>query len=236
MTLNELINCPYCCEPIRRQAIRCKHCHADLSGSGTQKQTFSTVGGDGSLNLGGYFGHIEGGIHFSTLGELDSVDETTKKDLLKRYERQVRDFPGTAQYQFALGLSYLDQSLYDQAATYLERTLGKTTREADLLYYLSLARLAGRRPRALKLASIQELERLLMAAIRLNDRVAHYRLLLAAIKFDYYALNGLRVPPPAVENLLHDAARRDVDRREIGVMLRHVSLPSSALLSTIKQL
>jgi tetratricopeptide (TPR) repeat protein len=235
MTLNELIDCPYCCEPIRRQASRCKHCHADLSGPAANKQVFSTAGGAGSLNLGGHFGHIEGGIHFSTLGELDSVDETTKNILLKRYEQQVRDFPETAQYQFALGLSYLDQNLYDRAATHLERALGKTTKEANLLYYLSLARLGGRHPRALKSSCIQELERFLMAAIRLDDRAAHCRLLLAAIKFDYYALNGLRVPPPAVEDLLYEAARMEVDRREIRVMLRHVSLPNGRFLSVIKQ-
>lgn len=235
MSLNE-INCPYCCELIHRQAIRCKHCHADLSRPDTLKQNYSTVGGDASLNLGGYFGHIEGGINFSTLSELDSADERSKRELLERYERQVRDFPEKAQYQFALGLSYLDQGLYDHAATHLERALGKTTKEADLLYYLCLARLSGRYPRALKLASIQELERYLIAAIRLNDSAAHYRLLLAAIKHDYYSLNGLRVPPPAAETLLHEASRREVDRREIKAMLRHMKLPNSPILYAIQQL
>lgn len=235
MTPNELIDCPYCCEPIRRQAVRCKHCHAVLSGPEAFKQNFWTSGGDRSVILGGQIGHLEGGIHV-TLGEIDSVDETTKKELVKRYERQVHDFPETAQYQFALGLSYLDQGLYDRAATHLERALGKTSQEADLLYYLALARLAGRFPRALKLASIQELESLLMAAIRLNDGAAHYRLLLAAIKYDYYALNGLRVPPPAVESLLYDATTSEVDRREVRVMLRHVRLPSGPLLSVVNKL
>lgn len=236
MIQNELIDCPYCCEPIRRQARRCRHCHADLSGPGADKQVFSTAGGVGSLNLGGHFGHIEGGIHFSTLGELDSVDEATKTKLLKQYELQVRDFPEAAQYQFALGLSYLDQGLYERATIYLERSLGKTSKEADLRYYLSLALLAGRYPRALKLASIQELESLLITAIRLNDRAAHYSLLLAAVKFDFYSLSGLRVPPPSIADLLHDATRRDVDCREMRAMLRHVSLTHSPPLTFIKQL
>ncbi len=33
----ESSHCPYCREPIAVGAIRCKHCHADLAGSGPQK-------------------------------------------------------------------------------------------------------------------------------------------------------------------------------------------------------
>lgn len=124
MSLDELIDCPYCCEPIRPQARRCKHCHADLSGPAVNQQARdNTATGKGSLNVSGNIGHIAGDIHISTLSELESIDETTKKDLLTRYERQVRDFPEAAQCQYALGLSYLDQGLYDRAAIHFERAL-----------------------------------------------------------------------------------------------------------------
>jgi hypothetical protein len=149
------------------------------------------------------------------------------------YEKEVRDHPEKAQYHFALGLSYLDQSLYDLSAASLQRALGKTTHEADILYYLALALIGGRRPRTLKLAKVRQLESYLTAAIGLEEK-PQYKLLLAVIKYDYYACNGLRVPPPAVDQLLSEATRCEIDSGEARLMLLHVPLPGGDLLSAIQ--
>jgi tetratricopeptide (TPR) repeat protein len=224
MTVNDLATCPYCLETIQRLALRCKHCHATLNGvEPPQVADHGTVGGAGSVTIGGQGHHIEGGIHF-TLAELDGVDETTKRQLRIRFEAQVRDYPEQAQYHFALGLSYLDQGLYDLAVPSFRRALGKTTNEADLLYYLSLARLAGKRPRAQSLATIREIESHLGAAIHQAGK-AHYKILLAAIKQDYYAANGLRTPPPPADLLLMEAMQSDIDIKEVQQMFRYVQLP-----------
>jgi tetratricopeptide (TPR) repeat protein len=234
MTLTNLATCPYCLEEIRRQATRCKHCHADLSDLNPSGNN-STAGGPGSFNIGGSNHHIEGGIHVvNTLADLDGVDEETKRDLREKYESQVRTFPEKAQYHVALGLSYLDRGLYDLAFASLERALGKTSKDASVLYYLALARIAGRRPRTLKLAAVQEIERLLAAAT-LSDRApAHYKLLLAIVKFDYYACNGLRIPPPSVDQLLRESMQGEVSSREIRSMLHHVPISDSPILAAIR--
>ncbi|MBW8875075.1 MAG: CHAT domain-containing protein [Acidobacteria bacterium] len=142
--------------------------------------------------------------------------------------------PGDEEDHFALGLSYLDQGLYDLSAAAFQRVLGKTTHEEDLLYYLALALIGGQRPRALKLATIRQIETYLAAAIRLNDRKSHYKLLLAAAKYDYYASNGLRIPSPPVDQLLKEAANGEIDPKEVRLMLRHAPLPPGDLLSVVQ--
>jgi tetratricopeptide (TPR) repeat protein len=234
--VNDLATCPYCLETIQRLALRCKHCHATLNGvEPPQVADHGTVGGAGGVTIGGQGHHIEGGIHL-TLAELDGVDETTKRQLRIRFEAQVRDYPEQAQYHFALGLSYLDQGLYDLAISSLRRALGKTTNEADLLYYLSLARLSGKRPRAQNLATIREIESHLGAAIQQSRSKAHYKILLAAIKHDYYAGNGLRVPNPSVETLLQEAMQSSVDTQELRQMLRHAQFSASGPFTLLNDL
>ncbi len=84
------------------------------------------------------------------------------------------------------------------------------------------------------LSTIRQLESFLTAAIHLEGHKAHYKLLLAAIKSDYYACNGLRIPPPQVEQLLSDASRFEVDPREVRLLLIHLALPDGEILSTIR--
>jgi tetratricopeptide (TPR) repeat protein len=231
----ETKTCPYCFETIKSQAIRCKHCQASLDGSpAVQARDQATIGGDHSLVFGGQGYRIEGGVHY-TLSELDTLDENTKQQLRLAYEQKVRDFPELAQYHFALGLSYLDQRLYGLSVTHLRRALGKTARESELLYSIALAQIEGKRPRVLKLSTIREIEKYLEAAIRLEPSRPHYKLLLAIVKYDYYVCNGLRVPPPEVDQLLRDARRDKPDPQEVRLLREHVALPEGPLLSAICQ-
>ena len=232
---DELVECPYCFELIQRRATRCKHCHGNLAGSEPPRVGgHGTVGGNFGVTIGGE-GNQVGDIHF-TLADLDGVDPATKSAIRHRYEQQVRDHPEQAQYHFALGLSYLDQGLYDLSAAALRRALGKTTHEADLLYYLALALIGGRRPRSLTLTTIRQIESYLTAAIRLEGRKPHYKLLLAAVKHDYYASNGLRIPPPPVDQLLYETANGEIDPKEVRLMLQHAPLPEGGLLSVVQKL
>jgi tetratricopeptide (TPR) repeat protein len=227
--------CPYCFESIKRQAVRCKHCHADLAGNpSVQAKDQATIGGAYGVTIGGQGFRIEGGIHY-TLSELDTLDEETKTELRQKYEKMVHDFPELAQYHFALGLSYLDQRLYGLSVTYLRRAIGKTISESNLLYYIALAQIGGKRPRGLNLTTIKEIEGFLEAAIRLAPNRPHYKLLLAIVKYDYYFCNGLRVPPPDAAQLLHDAQSDDPDPEEVRLLCSHLSLPEGPLLSAIHQ-
>ena len=238
---DDIMPCPYCFEPIKRQAIRCKHCYANLGDSASiQASGHATVGGARGVTIGGegnQIGEINyfEEIHYHTLSELDNVDAKTKQELRLTYEKKVRDFPEVAQYHFALGLSYLDQRLYGLSVTHLHRALGKTARESDLLYSIALAQIEGKRPRVLKLSTVREIEKYLEAAIRLEPGRPHYKLLLAIVKYDYYVCNGLRVPPPEIDQLLRDARRDKPDPQEVRLLREHVTLPEGPLLSAIRQ-
>lgn len=236
MTPNdETRTCPYCFETIKRQAVRCKHCHATLDDSpSVQAKDQATIGGAYGVTIGGQGFRIEGGVHY-TLSELDTLDERAKQQLRLTYEQKVRDFPELAQYHFALGLSYLDQRLYGLSVAHLRRALGKTDRESDLLYSIALAEIEGKRPRVLRLATIHEIERYLEAAIRLDPSRPHFKLLLAVVKYDYYVCNGLRVPPPGIDQLLWDARSNEPDPKEVHLLCEHVTLPEGPMLSAIRQ-
>jgi tetratricopeptide (TPR) repeat protein len=192
-----------------------------------------TVGGVGhSIQagvVGGYGHHIEGGIHLTTLSQLEEFDQKTRTEILSQYEQKVRDFPENAKYHFALGLSYLDRCLYDQAVTSFKRAQGKGLREANLHYYLALAALGGKQPRCHSLSRIREIESLLQAAIREDGGIPHFQFLLALIKYDYYLANGLRVPPPSIEDLLAMASRHRADKDELQTIAKHVPVLANPL-------
>ncbi len=190
-----------------------------------------TRGGDQSINLGGEGNIVHGGIHL-TLGELDQVDQAHKIVLRTRFEQQVRDFPENAGYQFALGLSYLDLKLYDLAIERFKKALGQGANEADLLYYLALANLRGKPLRTLTLALAREAQSLIEAAIEGKQEHGHYYLLLALIKRDFFAINGLRVSPPPWDDLLAKALEVGVGAGELRQLVRHVHLDLSSEVAT----
>jgi tetratricopeptide (TPR) repeat protein len=153
------------------------------------------------------------------------MDPTKKRELLTLYQGQVRDFPEKAQIHFALGLSYLDLRLYDQALASLKQALGKGLREASLYFYIALASLGGKQPRVLTLAKIKEIENYLDAAIRSDSDSPEAHLLWAIIKHDYYRANGLRVPSPGIQELLA-SARGCRSYQGTRLIAKHTTIPA----------
>jgi tetratricopeptide (TPR) repeat protein len=190
-----------------------------------------TVGAQGGITIGGVGHRIEGGVHL-TLGGLGNVAPELRADLRKRYEKRIRDYPENGQYHFGLGLSYLDLRLYDPALRYLKAALGKGINEANLLYYIAIATLGGRRPRVLSLSQIRETESYLDAAVRLDPSRSHYFYLWALLKYDYYLTNGLCSGPPTLEELLEAMSRIELDDTEISQLRKHVPVPSDKLLQS----
>lgn len=227
--------CPFCYEVIKRQAIRCKHCQADLSEGEVFRANYSTTGAAFGVTVGGQGHHIEGGVHITTtLSELDDLDPATKAELLAQYEQKVRDYPENAKYHFALGLGYLDRRLYDLAVASFKRALGKGMREADLYYYLALAVIGGKQPRGLGLSRIKEVEAFLEAAVCQDEGSPHFKALWALVKHDYYLSNGLRVPPPSIEDLLSTIVNRRLSRDELRMIMKHVPVPASPLTRAMR--
>jgi tetratricopeptide (TPR) repeat protein len=231
---NDTTLCPYCREIIKREAIRCKHCQAALASS-PGGGSYNTTGASFGVTVGGSGHTITGGINL-TLGELEQVDPSQREKLRKEYEDKVRNLPDQPQYHFALGLCYLDLRLYDLSINHLRRALGKTTEESKILYYLALASLRGRRPRVQGLTTIRAIEGYLRAALQLDDRPAHYKLLWAIIKQDYYLMNGLRIDPPGIEELCSTIDGSGIDVKELRSMLDRLAIPASPLTNAISNL
>jgi hypothetical protein len=87
-----------------------------------------------------------------------------------------------------------------------------------------LASLGGKQPRVLPLARIREIESYLEAAVH-SGACPEASLLWAIIKYDYYRANGLRVPPPSIEELLENAPRGT--RPEARLIAKHINVPAS---------
>jgi tetratricopeptide (TPR) repeat protein len=170
--------------------------------------------------------NIAGDLIINTLGELDGVDESVKHQLKSIYQNQICNSPEKAKYYFALGLNYLDLSIYDLSINSLQAALEKGPREANILYYLALAYVGGKRPKTLKLSTVRVIDNYLGAAIQLDNSQAHYLYLWALIKYDYYLANGLKVPSPSVEELLFFAQKQPFIPSEVRQMLKHISIPN----------
>jgi len=58
-------------------------------------------------------------------------------------------------------------------------------------------------------------EQLIGTALELDPANGRYDVLLAAIRHDYYVLNGMRVPGPAPDDLVASAEAKHVDHLEV---------------------
>jgi len=120
-------------------------------------------------------------------------------------------------------LELLDFERYEEAVEVLNDLKAKRPKDAEIFYYLGLARLHGRRPRSLRPDVIKRVEADLWTAGNLSRgrEPAHLWLLQALIKHDFYRLNGLRVKAPTVEELLTEARTAALDPSELQRLDSH---------------
>jgi tetratricopeptide (TPR) repeat protein len=169
---------------------------------------------------------------FRILGRMsrEEIDGT-----LRQYKAAVAAGTEDGDAHLSLGLLYLHLGLHDPAMRHFRRALDLDPALADGYYYLALASVRGRRPKALMLQEVRAIERHVAAAIELDERPAKYYYFLAAVKQDYYSANGLRAPVPSVPTLLDLAASRDHDVWEIERLLSLLPLGDNELLARIRR-
>lgn len=92
-------------------------------------------------------------------------------------------------FQQALSLRRYGEALYLLAEVQQRRPT-----ESDIYYYWALALLQGVRPGNHSGETIEDIERLLLEAIRLDKQSAHSRTLLVLVREDYFHLRGLIAP------------------------------------------
>jgi hypothetical protein len=231
-------NCNY--DQVRDDSRFCPNCGHPLSGAGAESgpgvrvhQRVGTIE-DGGKAVGLSVGQLTGAVVVvSSLSELETVDKATRRRLRSAYEAQIRSSPEQAGYHLALGLYYLDQGMYAEAVASLSTAHQRAPQDANVLYYLALAHMAGKRPRTLAWSDVKTIESYLGAARRNGPDQAHCLVLWAVLKYDYYLGNGLRVTPPAIEELLAEAEMATWDPTELEHLFRHVPVPPSPLTDYI---
>jgi tetratricopeptide (TPR) repeat protein len=131
-----------------------------------------------------------------------------------------------------LGLLHLFMKSYSPAERYLRNALELIPDEPDVYYYLSLVLCKGNRLGALKMPMIKQIEEYLNTAIQMDDAKSIYYFMLAAVYYEYYAVNGLRIPGPDPFDLLRNA--QNGDNQEVERLLDSVNIKSEILLTKIR--
>lgn len=173
-------------------------------------------------------------LHVTMLRDLDPVDSATKQQLRSLYESRARNSPHKASYHLTLGLYYVDCGMYSFAVSSLLAAHQIAPMDSNILYYLALATLAGQPPRSLTMGEVQTVETYLNVAIKGSGNHAHYFYLWALVKYDYYTANGLRVPPPSIDDLLAQAGRAAFDASEARHLLAHVPVYDNPVVQRIR--
>lgn len=124
---------------------------------------------------------------------------------------------------FSAGMHLLRQKKYGEAAKTLRQHTEIAVDDAPSHFYWALAVIGGRKTRHLDGLVVKRL--LLALEPFQGDREAPFiRMLLAILKQGYFALNGFKVPPPAVGELLRDVR---LDGEKGAALLMHLDEPEN---------
>lgn len=156
-------------------------------------------------------------------------------EIMGFFKMAVAADPSNADAHHSLGLVYLQLRLYDLALKHFRNTIEAAPDYGEAYYYQALASIRGRRPKTLSLGEARAIEDLVSTAITLDAGPAKYYFLLAIIREDYYRSNGLRPPPPSVDELLTTAQEGRYDRWEIERLLCSIVLPDPKLIESLRR-
>ncbi|HUZ93623.1 MAG TPA: tetratricopeptide repeat protein [Edaphobacter sp.] len=164
------------------------------------------------------------------------LEKFDRPAIQKYIARNSEILKGDAEDQDALlsmGLCYLRLGLYETADKYLGRLIDAHPEVASGYYYKAIGCMKGRRPRVLTLNTVRTAEQLLLTAMTLEPDNGRHDAVLAAMRHDYYVVNGLRVPNPSPAELLEGARGKHFDRNEIAQGLALMSIPEASLGAAI---
>lgn len=145
---------------------------------------------------------------------------------------QTRTLDDEGRERYRHGLRQLKRQNYAVAASVLEEAWRTTDSEPDAGFWLTLARLGGRRPRLLSLAEIRALEEVLRATVQ-DDSPPHGILLWALIKQDYYLGNGVKDSLPSIHHLVQRLPSRLAPSKELQELRDHLAPLTGPLYSRL---
>ena len=168
-------------------------------------------------------------ILVTSIAYLEKFDQPAIRKYVEQYERMLDENPKSRDALLALGVCDLKLGLCEDAAEFFEQ-LTKTHRsDPSGYYYRAICLFRGRRPRCVSLDVVRQAERLVEKAVALDPANGRNDWLLAAIRHDYYVVNGMSVPSPNPDELLESASRKHVDKLEIEQALRLLKMQDNPL-------
>ena len=119
---------------------------------------------------------------------------------------------------FSAGIKLLHQKNYQEAASTLWQHAEIAPDDAQTRFYWALAVIGGRKTRTLDGLLVKKLVQALQPFLQ-DQNATFINVLLAILKQGYYALNGFKVPPPSVNELLQGVR---LDREKAAGLLTHL--------------
>jgi tetratricopeptide (TPR) repeat protein len=151
----------------------------------------------------------------TSVAYLEKFDKPAIQKYITQYALALKAEPEDHDALLAIAICYLKLGLFDLADRFLGKLIDFHPADPSGYCYRAISTLKGRRPRTASLSVIREAERLIGTALELDPANGRYDLLLAAVRHDYYVLNGMLVPDPAPDELVSSAAAKHLDRLEI---------------------
>ncbi len=169
----------------------------------------------------------------TSIAYLEKFDRPAIQKYIVRNSELLKRDPDDRDALLSMGLCYLHLGLYDVTEKFLGRLIDAHPEMASGYYYKAIASFKGHRPQVLALQVVRASEQLLLTAITLDPGNGRYDAVLAAVRHDYYVLNGLRVPAPSPTALMEGARRKHLDRNEVAQALALMNVSESSFCAEI---
>jgi tetratricopeptide (TPR) repeat protein len=169
-------------------------------------------------------------ILVSSVAYLEKFDKPAIQRYIAQYSQVLRTDPQDRDALLAIGLCYLKLGLFDLADRFLRQLIDAHPADPSGYYYRAVCMLRGKRPRITSLSVMREAEQLIGTASELDPSNGRYEVVLAALRYDYYVLNGMRIPDPAPAILMANARTKHLDQLEIHEICRLIGITDGPVI------
>lgn len=167
----------------------------------------------------------------TSVSYLEKFEKPAIQKYIAQYSQTLKSKPEDRDALLAIGICYLKLGLYDLSDRYLHQLVDAHPADPAGYYYSAISTLKGKRPRIVSLPTIRDSEKLVSTALELDPANGRYEILLAVLRYDYYVLNGMRVPEPTPQELLNSANTKHVDRLEAEQILALLKLTDEQMMN-----
>jgi tetratricopeptide (TPR) repeat protein len=170
----------------------------------------------------------------TSVAYLEKFDRPAIQKYITRYSNILKTAPDDRDALLIMGVCYLRLGLFDLATKFLSHLIDAHPEDAAGYYYKALCGFKGKRPRTATLNTVRDAEQLISTATTLEPGNARHDVLLAAVRHDYYAVNGLRMPEPTPKELLAGIAGKHLDTQEVEQGLALLNIADSPVFQFVR--